>query len=477
MESRISQAFQTGTFSEQAITLAKRISREIERGISDPGARTIAYESPEAQLRFWEEDSGKTPPEDLMTLVNNIIERSVNLHRRGYLGHQVPPVLPVNILTAALMAFLNNGMGVYEMGMTGNAMEKIVTGKLARRFGFGNDASGFVTSGGTLGNLTAIMAARAWFLKAHPDADYQQLSIMVSEQAHYSIERTFIVMGIPAENIVKVPADDRFSMNTDILEELHSRASREGKEIFAVVGCACSTATGSYDDLETLAGFAGKHSLWFHVDGAHGGAAIFSETHAGKLKGTEKAHSVILDFHKMMMAPSLSTAVIFRSHQLSLLTFSQKADYLWESREEDEWYHSGKRTFECTKPMSIMHVYTAMRLYGDEIYGEIVDRLYGLATEFADRLRQHPDFELATPPQSNIVCFRYRTEHPDINADALNRHILDVITAEGIFYLVSTRLNGSFYLRTSLMNPFTTMEDLNTLLSGITTAARKYPGS
>ena len=101
----------------------------------------------------------------------------------------------------------------------------------------------------------------------------------------------------------------KFQMRTDQLEICYNKTISEGKKVICIVGCSCSTSTGAYDDLEAIGNFASKHKLWFHVDGAHGSPVIFSDKYKYLLKGIDKADSVVIDFHKMMMAPSLSTAV------------------------------------------------------------------------------------------------------------------------------------------------------------------------
>ncbi|MFA6084601.1 aspartate aminotransferase family protein [Mucilaginibacter sp.] len=462
MENLITEAYDPEKFRDLAEGLIGILTEELKKAHLQPGETVLPWESPEQQLAYWQNDFESPAPADALELFEKVISKSINVHRRAYIGHQVPPTLPVTILTSALMAFLNNGMAVYEMGMAGNAMEKVIISDLAKRFGFGAEASGFVTSGGTLGNLSALLAARTYYLRQYTDVRYEQLAIMVSEEAHYSVSRAFTVMGIPSENIIKIPAGNDFSILVDTLEPLYLKSLSESKHIFGVIGCACTTATGAYDNLEALADFAEKFRLWFHVDAAHGGAAIFSPDYTHLLKGTERANSLILDFHKMMMVPSLSTALIFRSHELSQFTFTQDAQYLWQDQQADEWYNSGKQTFECTKPMSILHVYTVMKLYGQHLYRQNINKLYELAKSFGQMLIESPNFELLCLPQANIVCFRYVTATNDLNA--LNKEILKQIIKDGRFYIVSTSIKGGFYLRTALMNPLTTINDLKQLL-------------
>src|SRR5690606_25789374 len=167
------------------------------------------------------------------------------------------------------------------------------------------------------------------------------------------------------------------------------------------------------------------------------------------------------DFHKLLMVPSLCTAVLYRDGAHAKRTFAQKADYLFEEQ-VDDWYNSGKRTFECTKPMNILHVYTILRVYGEKIFQENVDRLYGLAREFATLVDGRDDFELAVAPQSNIVCFRY-SGGGDFNET--NRAIFEGLLEDGTYYVVKTVIDGEFWLRVTLQNPMTTMGHLNGLLA------------
>ena len=263
---------------------------------------------------------------------------SVNFHSKGYVGHQVAVTLPVTALTSAMMAYMNNCTTVYELGMAGNAMEKVVISHLAEKFGYNKGATGFVASGGSMGNLTALVTART--SSGIEEKDYHRLAVMVSGEAHYSVERAAKIMGIRSENIIKVPAGEDFSIRSELLECTYQKAVSEGKIVFCVVGCACTTSVGAFDDLEKVADFAEQHQLWFHVDGAHGGAVIFSEKYKHLVKGIERSDSLIVDFHKMMMTPPLSTAIIYNAGNRKVNEFSPKAAYLWQDQLSEEWWNT-----------------------------------------------------------------------------------------------------------------------------------------
>jgi len=463
MESQISKAFSPEDFRANGHKLIDMLADQLSKSQSTNPDHTILRETPDDQLKFWQDDLNSSLLDDPGELFKDMLSRSINLYSRRCMGHQVPPPAPAAVLGSLLSGFLNNGSAVYEMGMTGNALEKIVTESLAQKFGLGADASGFVTSGGTLGNLTVLLAARAAVTDVwdHGLAGHNNLAIMVSEESHYSVDRAARIMGLGSEGIIKVPVNNKYQLRTDLLDEYLEKAERSGKKVFCIIGCACSTSTGAYDDLRAIGAFAKKHNIWLHVDGAHGAAAIYSLQYKTLLDGIELADSVIIDFHKMMLTPSLSTAVIYKRGSDSYKTFAQKAQYLWADQEKEEWHNSGKRTFECTKPMSILSIYTLMRMYGDELFEENIETLFSLAREFAALIKSNKNFELACEPQSNIVCFKYVSKKL---AEDVNKKILQHLIADGRYYIVSTTINENSYLRTAIMNPLTRISELAGLL-------------
>lgn len=409
VENIVRRAYSVDELKKAAPQLIELIANQLNASVTqDHQPRTIDRLPPEEQLRFWQSDFSSPAPEDLTSLVEKVLSHSINFHSKGYMGHQVAVTLPLTVLPSALIAYMNNCTTVYELGMAGNAMEKVVITHLAETFGYAEGATGFVASGGSMGNLTALVTART--SSGIEEADYHKLAVMVSAEAHYSVERAAKIMGIRSENIIKVPVGQDCSIRPELLESVYRQALSEGKLVFCVVGCACTTSVGAFDGLEAIADFAERHQIWFHVDGAHGGAVIFSEKYKHLIKGIERSDSLILDFHKMMMAPPLSTAVIYNSRNRKISEFSPKAAYLWRDQLSEEWWNSAKHTLECTKPITILHTYAIMRLYGEEIYRQNVDTLFDLGRQFAEMIRGQKNMELALEPRSNIVCFRYVPE-------------------------------------------------------------------
>jgi L-2,4-diaminobutyrate decarboxylase len=468
MESQLQKAYDPQVFREQGHALIDLLANYLASAQSGNLKQVTPWQTPDEALAFWEADFQEPPLTDPIPFWAETIARSTHLHHPRYMGHQVSPVLPLAALSGLVKQVLNNGMAVFEMGMVANPHERIVLEWLSQKIGMPHQAGGIITSGGTLANLTALLTARA--MNAPSDVwengVQEKLAIMVSEEAHYCIDRAARIMGLGSEGIIKIPVNACFQMRTELLEPALTKAKTGGYQVIAVIGSASSTSTGAYDDIALIADFCEKHQLWLHVDGAHGGAAVVSEKYRHLVTGIERADSVVIDFHKMMMIPALATALVYRNGRDAFQTFHQKAQYLWDNQQSEDWFNSGKRTFECTKGMISTMVYSVLRMHGEQIFVENLELLYDLGAAFANKVQQHAHFELATPPEANIVCFRYLPQNGE-NANALNAKIRQQLLEEGIFYIVQTQLRGQLFLRVSLMNPLTTLQDVAHLLQRI----------
>ncbi len=419
----------------------------------------LKYNAPKDELAFWSEYELSNPEQFIETL----LERSINLYHPRYIGHQVAVPIPLNALMGLVSDFMNNGMGIYEMGTSATVIEKLVVDEISKALGYDQGKSGgFLTSGGTLANLTALLTARSsQNLTSHSNEQF----ILVSDQAHFCIDRAARTMGIPAKNVIKVRSNSDFTMDLSDLEDNIMRVINNDGKIVAVVACACSTSTGSYDDLDAIAGICERFDIWMHVDGAHGAAACFSKKYACLCSGIERADSIVLDGHKMMLTPALATAVLFKQDNDSYKAFQMEAAYLFESS-ENEWFNLTKRTYETTKYMMSIKLYFILKYYGRQILDDFLTGAYDKARRFAQIINAHPNFETAHEPMSNIVCFRYRPNQ-DSNLSEINGQIRKQLLEQGDFYIVQTQLGQEIYLRLTVMNPHTSVSDCEALLRRI----------
>ena len=443
--------------------LADRLA-SVRRGDGDVCSKI----APADELAHWEARMN-AEPQEVADFLAEFAARSIQIHHPHYMGHQVSAPAPAAALAGLAAELLNNGMAVYEMGPAATALERWIIQRTAAKLGF-PQGDGFLTSGGTLAMLTALLGARARQLgeEVLTRGTEPRWAVLTSEEAHYCVARAVQVMGWGRKGVIAVPTDDVFKMRMDRLDASFDEAVVRGRTPIAVVGSACSTSTGSYDDLAAIADFCARRGLWFHVDGAHGAAVAFCPELRDRIAGIERADSVILDFHKLLLTPALATAVLFRERSDSWAAFHQRAQYLWDEKATDEWHNVGRRSFECTKLSMSVKIATLWRCHGEELFAENLRAVHALARTFAERLRARPPFEVAVEPESNIVCFRlHPPDFTDEEVDALNTSIRRRIVGTGKFYIVQTVLRGRTWLRTALMNPFTRPEHLDTLLDEV----------
>jgi len=352
------------------------------------------------------------------------------------------------------------------------AMEKNIIKLIGKMVGYTGNFDGIFTHGGSAGNLTAMLAARQvmsdYNIWEDGVKENRKIGFIVSDQSHYGIGRNVKIMGLGRESLVRIEYDRQFRMKTSLLENCRKKADKRGIRVVAVVANSCSTATGSYDDLEAIADFCEKHDLWMHVDGAHGLGVLFSDKYRVRINGIERADSLVIDFHKMLLVSGLNTLVLFKNADQSYETFAQKASYLFKKPAENEWFNSARRTLECTKSALGVVAYTALKYYGRSYYKEYIDSRYDLATAFANLILEDGEMELAAQPDANIICFRYApVNHEDTSLSRINSIIRDKIIKEGSFFIVQTEFEGKLWLRVTLLNPITTENDLQELLRRI----------
>jgi L-2,4-diaminobutyrate decarboxylase len=290
--------------------------------------KVVEFIPPAELLEHWPAVFPDDPGSPLMELLPRVLRESHHLHHPHYVGHQVSSPLPSAALAELVSAVLNNGSAVYEMGPVENVMERRLIDWLGSVLGFGPKVEGMFTSGGSVGNLTALAAARQAAIGRDVWADGLNAgpppAILASAETHYSVDRAVRILGFGGGGVVPVATDARYRLHPGALRKAHRHAEGAGRQVIAVVGSACSTGVGAFDPLDEIADYATEHGLWFHVDGAHGAAAGLTEKYRHLVDGIGRADSATVDAHKMLQVPALSTAVIFRRPGSSARTLQQE---------------------------------------------------------------------------------------------------------------------------------------------------------
>lgn len=457
-----SNLYTVDAFRQTGLQMVEQLTRYLGESQQGEAASVLPFSAPDQRLKYWESrleakvaaQSGALWTEGF---VEAVLAQSNRLHDPRYAGHQVAVPLPQLAWLQAATALLNNGMAIDEMGPASSPMEEAVMRDLARFMGLGEAAGGILCHGGTLANLTALLAARQRKASGNAwrEGTERKCAVLVSEQAHYCVDRAVRVMGWGEAGVVKVKTLPNHQVDPAALQSSYRLAFDAGLEVIAVVGNACTTSTGVFDDLDMLAAFAEDHDLWFHVDGAHGAAQIFSERNKGVLKGMERADSIAMDFHKMLGVPALCTGLFYRNGSDAYAAFSQEAAYLYEN-EQEEWWNLSKRTFECTKRMLSVAVFGIWEAHGHRLWESLVDRLVDRAQTAAAAIERRANWQLFAQPQSNIVCFRL------MGAD--NAALRQTLLENGPQYIVKTVLNGETWFRCTFQNPLTEDSHIEALL-------------
>lgn len=407
---------------------------------------------------------GRQLDEIIADAARDIVAGSIRLSHPMYLGHQVSAPLPAAVWAESLIAAMNNSLAVREMSPTGTPVETALIRKLAALAGWGEGAGGTFTSGGTEATLTALLAARARTL---PDswrsgAGSGRPVLVCGEHAHYAVTRAAGIIGIGLENVVAVPSTD-FRMDSGALSGILDTLDEEKRRVVAVVATAGSTATGSFDDLDTIGRICAARDLWLHVDGAHGASALFSVVHRRRMHGLEHARSLAWDPHKMLLAPLGTGMLLVREERELDAAFAQEAPYLFHGVDDVRTWDLGTRSLLCSRPFDALKLWVILERYGTDGVAALYDHLSGLAGTLAAMLRAHPTFIPLHEPEANILCFALRGGEGE-SADQRTRQLRAAYNASGEGWITTTRLEGRQVLRVTIMNPRTTTAHLARLV-------------
>jgi L-2,4-diaminobutyrate decarboxylase len=417
--------------------------------------------------------AGRLSGEHLEQFLARYLKATTRLLHPGYLAHQVGTSHYAGALASLIDGFTNNPMAIYEMGPGAASIEWFIINWLLEKVGWHPQplrmpespdrvfGGGVLTHGGSLANLTALLAARS---KVAPQAwqkgNPRDLVLLAPAESHYSIIRAAGIMGLGRDAVFPLAVDAKGMVIAGKLPDLYRRLNNEGKNVLAVVANGCSTAAGLYDPIRDIGEFCKAHDLWFHIDGAHGASALLSHKHKKRLDGVELADSLIWDAHKLMRTPSLCTAVLVKDHRTIDHAFQQEASYLFHEKEQPgfDFIH---RTVECTKAGLGLKWFFVLAAMGERGLEKHIDDLFERTKQAYDYIGSRPGFDCAVAPQSNILCFRVK------GSDQLQLEVRDKLISRGDFYLSTTVFGGQRYLRMVLNQPDTNLDDIKKLVQQI----------
>ncbi len=326
---------------------------------------------------------------------------------------------------------------------------------LADEFGLPASAGGVFVQGGTLGNLSALVAAREAARAHRADtgaAAPTRWAVVCSSQAHSSIASAARVMDV---DVITVPTDAdgvlRGDAVAEVLADVHER-------VFAVVATAGSTNFGIVDDIAGVAAAAHAHDIWLHVDGAYGLAGMLSPLARHLYAGVEQADSVIVDPHKWLFAPFDACALIYRDPEQGRRAHTQHAEYLDTLTDRSD-YSPSDYAAHLTRRARGLPLWFSLATHGAAAYREAVSASIVLARRIADEIATRPGFSLVREPQLGVVVFE-RDGWTRAEYEAWSQRLLDVQHA----FVTPSSHEGRANARFAILNPRTTFEDLTGIL-------------
>jgi L-2,4-diaminobutyrate decarboxylase len=411
--------------------------------------------------------------EKLARFVDRYLAGITRIYHPANIAHQQAVPHYAAALAGLVDNFVSSDGSIYEFGPASISIEYFLINWLLEKVGWSpapldpkremNEGcgGGILTNGGSIANLTALIAARTHIApdvwqKGNPD----DLVLLAPAGAHYSIARSAGIMGLGHQAIRQIEVDDRGLILPDFLPLAHDHVVAEGKRVLAVVATAGTTAVGLYDPLQEIGAFCRERGLWFHVDAAHGGPALLTQKYRSLMRGAERADSLTMNMHKLMRVPAFCTALLVREARTLDEAFTQEASYLFFAKEQPgfDFHH---RTIECTKPVLGLKFFMVLAALGEAGMAEYIERQVDLAADAYDYLQSQPDFRCPVRPQTNILCFRVE------GVGEGHLALRDRLLARGKAFVSTTVFNGQRYLRLTLNNPATGMDEIRGLVQEI----------
>ncbi len=314
-------------------------------------------------------------------------------------------------------------------------------------------AGGCFVQGGTVGNLSALIAARHAFLAARGGRPDGRLQVAATDEVHSSIVTAAQVMDV---DVIGVPTDAGGRMTAAALEAAIEQGAGDG--LFAAVGTAGTTNLGVIDDLAGIAQVCERRGIWFHVDAAYGGAALAAPSVRDRFDGVERCDSFIVDPHKWLFAPYDCCALVYRRPELARAAHAQHAGYLEPLQGGTEWNPSDYAVHLSRRARGLPFWFS-LAAHGTDAYRDAIEHTLSVARQARAEIESRPYAELVNDPDLTVLCIRRTGWGPDDYRDWSDR-----LLREGTAFVTPTTVAGEVVTRIAIVNPRTTRADIAAIL-------------
>jgi aromatic-L-amino-acid decarboxylase len=379
------------------------------------------------------------------------------------------------ILAEMITAALNVNAMTWRTSPAATELETLVLNWLRQWLGLPDEFSGVVYDTASISTLHALAVAReeastsVRTLGLSGRSELPIFRIYVSDQAHSSIDKGAIALGLGEHNVRRLPSDSQFRMNVATLREAVAADLRHGFKPLAVVATVGTTSTASVDPVGEIAEVCAQYQMWLHIDAAYGGGLALLPEHKSVTDGWAEADSLVINPHKMLFVPFDFSALYLRDIERLRRLFTLVPEYLHlrdpagaEINYMDYGVQLGRR-FRALK------AWVVWRAFGREGIAARIREHLRLAQLFADWVREDPRFEISAPVMMGVVCFRLKNADDKL-ADQKNSETVASINASGNAYLTQTKLRGRIVMRLGLGNLLTAEEHVRRVWEIIRTA-------
>ena len=403
-------------------------------------------------------------------LEKKVLPNMLRTSSTDYMAHLHTLTLLPTIASELIIATYNQSMDSWDQSPAATEIEVETCKFLCKLYGYGENAGGCFTSGGSQSNMTALLMARDWFCRTKLNYDvkkrglppeYNKFRFYTSEISHFSMEKSCHLMGLGYDSVVKMPVDSKMKMDLTALENLIAQDVKNGNIPVCAVATIGTTDYGSIDNVAEMRTICDKYGMWLHADAAYGSAVILSPDYKNRIGNLSLCDSVTVDFHKMFLMP-ISCSAVLAKDDANFEVFELHADYL--NREEDEeagYTNLVGKSIQTTRRFDALKVWCAFQYYGQSGYANIVNTTIGNAHYFYERLKADSAFQVFIEPEISSVVFRLDA------SDDVNKAVRRKLIHEDGIVIGQTVYDGKTCLKFTLLNPLVTHEKLDSLMAEI----------
>lgn len=430
----------------------QRVSQHLRELPTAPACVTEGGAAVARALREGAPRTGESLESVLATLFDRALPVSFTTPGPGYLAF-VPGGGLLHAAVADLIAdAVNRFVGVWRAAPGLVQLETNVIAWLCAAVGLPEGSGGVLTTGGSLANFSATVAARRSRLG---EEHLLSGTIYTSTQAHHSVVKAATLAGFRAGHVRAVEVDERFCVRVDAIAAAIAEDRAAGLRPCMIVGSGGTTNTGAVDDLEALADLAAREDLWFHVDAAYGGCFVLTERGRVALRGISRADSVTLDPHKGLFLPYGTGALLVRDPTALRAAHAGTADYLPPMQEDPAFVDYCELSPELSRDFRGLRLWLPIKLCGLDAFAAALDEKLDLTVLAAEALEAMPGVEMVARPQLSLLAFRHVPRGLAGDAAGLNRYneaLLGAVNRRQRVYLTPTMAAGRFVLRICVLS-------------------------